>query len=92
MSVGGSSWGADYQDGYSSANAVSRENMYDREGRRQNADKVLAVLRDHFGRLGELRALDLGCSTGIMASYYAEEVGHVTGIDIDEQAIDWCRG
>src|SRR5262249_31082787 len=69
----------------------AREKMYDVEGRRQKADKVLAVLRDHFGSLEQLRALDVGCSTGIMASYYAEALGHVTGIDIDEEAIAHAR-
>lgn len=84
-------WGTEYQEGYSCATAVSQERMYDVEGRRQKADKVLAVLADHFGSLERLDALDLGCSTGIMASLYADGLGHVTGIDIDEQAISHAR-
>jgi SAM-dependent methyltransferase len=84
-------WGAEYQEGYSSATPGARKKMYDVEGRRLKADKVLAVIRDHFGSLGHLEALDLGCSTGIMASYYAEELAHVTGIDIDEDAVAHAR-
>jgi len=84
-------WGPGYQEGYSSATPHARQKMYDREGRRQKAEKVLAVIRDYFGSLDRVRALDLGCSTGIMASYYAEALGHVTGIDIDDQAIAHAR-
>jgi 2-polyprenyl-3-methyl-5-hydroxy-6-metoxy-1,4-benzoquinol methylase len=83
-------WGTGYQEGYSST-PVAHEAMYDLEGRRQKADKVLAVLKDHFGAIGDLKALDVGCSTGIMASLYAEALGHVTGIDIDVEAIAHAR-
>ena len=38
----------------------------------------------------EQRLLDWGCGCGRMAKYLARECAY-TGIDIDREAIDWCR-
>jgi len=41
-------------------------------------------------REGKLRLLDWGCGAGRMAKYLAGEFDY-TGIDIDKEAIGWCR-
>ncbi len=78
-----------YQLGFSNAHA---DDMYDEEMRRQKADKMLTVLDDYYGgQLSVLRALDVGCSTGIIAGRLAERLGSVVGVDIDEPAIRYAQ-
>ncbi|MHB8743872.1 MAG: class I SAM-dependent methyltransferase [Sulfuricaulis sp.] len=53
---------------------------------------MLAVLHDHYGvDLTDLRALDVGASTGFIDNILAEHFGTVVGIDIDEAAINFAR-
>jgi ubiquinone/menaquinone biosynthesis C-methylase UbiE len=69
-----------------------KEIYYDVEARSQKARKIVAVLEDHFGpRLDELAAIDIGCSTGIMAKLLSEHFATMAGIDIDEPAIEYAR-
>jgi SAM-dependent methyltransferase len=77
----------EYQFGFSAMHAGA----YDTTGRLQKANKALAVLRDYFGDLGTLSALDIGCSTGIMSNYYAPHFKLLTGVDIDEPAVEFAR-
>ena len=67
--------------------------MLDEAGRRQKAGKILAVLRHFLGRadLGGLDVLDLGTSTGFIASELARAGGRVTGVDIDEPGLARAR-
>ncbi len=58
-------------------------------GRPQKADKMLRILHDAIDiDPGTAHALDIGCSTGAMSRLLAEHFGTVTGIDIDQPAID----
>lgn len=74
-----------YQLGYSDVSAE----MHSVEGRRRKAMTMLAVLRDAMrDRLGEVRLLNVGCSTGIIDECMAPHVASVVGIDIDARAIE----
>lgn len=42
----------------------------------------------HRGNLEELTVLDVGCSTGIISHYLSDKFEKVTGIDIDNSAIE----
>ena len=69
----------------------SSPGMHDVEVRKRKAATMVAVLRDHFDvPLRTLRVLDVGGSTGIIDDYLANYFGSVTGIDIDEKAVDFA--
>ncbi|MFN0093463.1 MAG: methyltransferase domain-containing protein [Dehalococcoidia bacterium] len=79
-----------YQLGFSAAHSE----MYDPHGRAAKAEKAIAVMRDFAAspaggarELSGLSLLDIGSSTGYLASQYARAFGHVTGVDIDEPAV-----
>jgi SAM-dependent methyltransferase len=58
--------------------------LFDPLGRLEKAEKVVAVLNDHFG--GEASSkivIDVGCSTGIMTRRFATTFGRVIGLDTD---------
>lgn len=58
--------------------------LYNEDQRYQKAAKVIAVCRDFADRpLGELTALDLGASTGIMTDYFARHFKRVIALDVD---------
>ena len=62
--------------------------MFDARGRRNKAQTMLRVLRDHLGSdLNHLRLLDIGTSTGIIADFLADHFREVIGIDIDAPAL-----
>lgn len=67
------------------------QTLYDKEGRQQKADKILAVLKDHLGALDNLRLLDIGSSTGIITSYLSANFRQTEGIDIDENAVRFAQ-
>ncbi len=78
----------DYQDGFSN----THPEMFDSRGRRIKAEKILAVLEDHFGgRLSGLTLLDVGSSSGIVDGVLAERVAFVAGVDIDVPAVKYAR-
>jgi SAM-dependent methyltransferase len=78
----------DYQRDF----ALAHPAMYDREGRERKAATMLAVLADALGgRLDVARGLNIGCSTGIIDSLIASRLAHLTGIDIDEAAIEFAN-
>jgi SAM-dependent methyltransferase len=76
----------DYQHGFTRS-SVAQAEMYDVDGRAVKAAKILAVLRDHLGRLDHLALLDLGASTGIITALLGREFAFAVGIDIDHSAI-----
>ncbi|MBI4931967.1 MAG: class I SAM-dependent methyltransferase [Bacteroidetes bacterium] len=77
-----------YQLGFSEMYA---DDMYNKTGRLQKANKAISVLRDYLGELNNLTALDIGCSTGIMTNYYAPHFKNITGVDIDEPAVIYAE-
>jgi cyclopropane fatty-acyl-phospholipid synthase-like methyltransferase len=63
---------------------------FEKWGHAQKRKYDEAVAR-HIGKpRSEWRLLDWGCGVGRMARYLAAECDY-TGIDIDREAIDWCR-
>lgn len=76
--------GRDLQFGFSAAYGRT---VLDKDSRRQKAEKVVAVLADHLGDLGELRALDVGCSLGNSTIWYAKRFRRTAAIDIDLPAV-----
>lgn len=74
-----------YQFAFSNRGGV----VQDAPARERKARTMLAVLSDRFGdRLGRMRLLDLGSSTGIIGSLLADRLGEVVGLDIDAPAIE----
>jgi 2-polyprenyl-3-methyl-5-hydroxy-6-metoxy-1,4-benzoquinol methylase len=79
-----------YQLGYAEQYA---EYQFDAARQDQKAQKVLAVLQDHYGgpeSLRDLSLLDMGCSAGLMTKPYSEKFGRVVGIDIDAPAVEYA--
>jgi SAM-dependent methyltransferase len=65
--------------------------MYDARGREEKGKKILAVLSDFLGsELGDLDALDVGCSTGIIDNLLAKSFKMLVGLDIDEEAVKYA--
>ncbi len=76
-----------YQERFSETH---RAEMYDAASRELKAAKVVAILEDGLGDLGPLRLLDLGCSNGLMTSFYGERFKSVIGLDFDEPGIEYA--
>jgi SAM-dependent methyltransferase len=55
--------------------------------------RLQRVLEEYFSRsIADFsHVLDWGCGSGRVLRYFAGGAAKVTGIDIDPQAIDWCR-
>ena len=66
--------------------------MHDISGREKKAKTMIAVL-SHFLQkdLSLLSLLDVGASTGIIDNYLSNYFKNVTGIDIDEKAIEFAK-
>lgn len=67
--------------------------MYDRQTREKKAITILAVLQDFFqnSNTSSLTLLDIGTSTGIIDNFLADHFGQITGIDIDEEAVEYAN-
>ena len=67
--------------------------MYDSKSRIDKAKKIRSVLEDYLGKknLDELRVMDIGCSTGIIDDYLSNFFKSLTGIDIDNKAIEYSK-
>ena len=67
--------------------------MYNRQARERKAMTLLAVLHDFFQKANtsDLTLLDIGTSTGIMDNFLANHFLKVTGIDIDEEAVEFAN-
>jgi SAM-dependent methyltransferase len=76
-----------YQYNFSSHHRV----LYDAQQRELKASKIFSVLSNYLGELGNLSLLDVGCSTGIMTNLLSERFQHTTGIDIDEEGIQYAQ-
>lgn len=78
-----------YQHNYASI----RPQMYDWSSRVQKARRMIKTLSHYFGRnkLSNLRVLDIGSSTGIIANTLAPYFKTVIGIDLDKPALKFAR-
>lgn len=74
----------DYQYNYSAL----ADDLYDFKFRQNKAKKTISILVDFLGETSKLNLLDIGCSTGIMTMEYGKHFQHVTGIDLDTNAIN----
>jgi len=53
---------------------------------------VPAVLRvKKIKQLSEARVLDIGCGYGALCSILSDQGAHVTGIEVDEQKLNWAK-
>lgn len=78
----------EYQHNFS----LKHTGMYHRDERGRKARTALNVLQEVLGsRVGALRLLNVGASSGVMDSVFAEAFGHAVGIDIDVSAIEFAR-
>jgi 2-polyprenyl-3-methyl-5-hydroxy-6-metoxy-1,4-benzoquinol methylase len=78
--------------GYQYDFAELNKAMYDREGREKKARTMVAVLKDYYRRdLVDLSLLNVGSSTGIIDNVLSQNIGFVTGIDIDETAVRFAN-
>lgn len=73
--------------------AARRPQMYDVGSREQKGVRMVRTLGHFFGhdKLKELKVLDVGASTGIIDNILAKSFGVVTGIDIDQVALDYAK-
>ena len=76
-----------YQHDFSSMHGKS---MYDEEARERKANTMLRILSHNFTEesIAHMSLLDVGASTGIIDNYLSHFFAEVTGIDIDNKAID----
>ncbi len=78
--------------GYQLDFSLGNEAMHSVTGRQRKAATMLAVLTAALGEcLAAARVLNVGCSTGIIDTFLAPHVAHVTGIDIDAPAVEAAR-
>ncbi len=77
-----------YQHNYSSI----KPSVFDSEPRRRKALTIVKVCQ-HFLEtqdLSNLHLLDIGSSSGIIDDFLADHFGYVSGIDIDELAVEFA--
>lgn len=80
----------DYQYGFSRR---WEQASFNSEGRIRKARTILAILRAEVGPdLFKKRVVDIGASTGFIASFLADYVKSCVAIDIDEDAIAHAKG
>ncbi len=66
--------------------------LYDRTGRVQKAQKIIAVIQDFCrGNGSSLRVLDVGGAAGVMTEIFADVFDEVVELDIDHVAIERGR-
>lgn len=72
---------------------MKQSRLRDVVSRTRQAEKILAVLTEYFGKktLKKLHVLDVGCGWGIIDAYVALHAGNLVGIDSDEEAIASAR-
>ncbi len=72
--------------------AAGRSQMYDKGSRIKRADRIVKMFENYYdkGEIKNLTLLDVGSSTGIIDNFLADKFNKVTGIDIDEKAIQFA--
>lgn len=78
---------------YQKEYASTRPQMYDVKSRKLKAINIVKILSDFVGskKLKDLKILDVGASSGIIDYHVSKYVGHLTGIDIDNGAINHAK-
>lgn len=82
-----------YQPNYSK---LYNNEMYNETRRQQKGRKAIAVINDYLKKYNNtqtkgLSLIDIGCSTGYMTKIYGEHFKSITGIDIDENAVNYAK-
>lgn len=78
----------EYQYGFSEKGTA----MFDISGRQRKAKTMVSVLTEHIKKpLDNLSVLNVGGSAGIIDEYLSRYFKQVTGIDIDEKAIQYAK-
>lgn len=67
--------------------------VLDEFSRKLKAKQIVSILKKNkaFSPKDKLKVLDIGCSSGVISEYLAKEIGSVTGIDIDRNALLMAR-
>ncbi|MCX7544497.1 class I SAM-dependent methyltransferase [Marinicella gelatinilytica] len=78
-----------YQHGFSENDGA----MFEKELRQRKANTMVRVFEDYIGgsKINELSLLNVGGSAGIIDEYLSRYFKHVTGVDIDEKAIEFAK-
>jgi ubiquinone/menaquinone biosynthesis C-methylase UbiE len=58
---------------------------------RAKAARLLSLLKKHFGRIGGLSGLDVGCGVGTYYGLLEGHVGRLTGVDTSLECLDEAR-
>lgn len=61
------------------------------EGRTQKFKKIFSVIQDFHPVVQSLKCLDIGCSSGIIASLLGQGFSMTIGMDIDQEAISYAK-
>jgi len=79
--------------GYQHCFSENDDAMFEKKMRQRKANTMVQVLADHVGasKLQELSLLNVGGSAGIIDEYLSRSFNHVTGVDIDENAIKFAK-
>ena len=77
-----------YQYNYSKLHPLA---AYDSTQRERKAKTIIAILQEIYTDTNKLKLLDVGASAGAIDNYLSNYLGEVTGIDIDEQAIEYAK-
>jgi len=77
------------QDNYSQ---LMSENVYDIEGRKKKAAKIIRVLERFLSKdISTCTVLDFGSSTGIIATEISRKAKVVYGVDVDEEGVEHAK-
>lgn len=73
--------------------AARRPQMYDTKSREQKAIRIIKLFLDYYGKdaLKDLTLLDVGSSTGLIDMQLASFFKSVTGVDVDENALEFAK-
>lgn len=63
------------------------EAVFNRRARAKKAQKILAILSNHFGRLENLVALEIGCAAGFGSTEYGSRFKTLVSADVDLPAV-----
>jgi 2-polyprenyl-3-methyl-5-hydroxy-6-metoxy-1,4-benzoquinol methylase len=72
---------------------LETSSLYDEDSRRRKAEKIITVLRDFLAAdLSQLRVLDVGCGSGIIARQISLISKQTFGVDLDLDLLRFAQG